>query len=165
MVQPSAIPTPPGEPAWDIIFTRLTQAARPRVDACARNLARRFQAIGVGSDTQTRQTPRGLSTFLALVGRHGLICLVDMTLVDGRAVGQGPSVALGIRLLDACGEVVADGLTDLQAGGLRDPACHEDFATGLLTPESLDRAATAVYVATLAQFDLLRLPAQFSRFG
>jgi hypothetical protein len=40
-------------------FTRLTQAARPLVDACARNVARRFQALGVGSDTQTRQTPRG----------------------------------------------------------------------------------------------------------
>jgi len=156
MVQPNAIPTPPDEPAWDITFTRVTQTARPQVDACARDLARRFQVIGVGSDTQTRQTPRGLSTFLALVGRRGLICIVDMTLVDGMAVGQGPCAALDIRLLDACGDVVADGLADLKAGGVQGRACNQDSATQVLTSESLDRAATAVYTATLAQFDLLR---------
>ena len=152
MSQPSAIPAPPSQPAWEITVTRLTRAARPQVEACAQGLARRFQAIGLGSDTQVRQTPRGLSTFLALVGQRGLICIIDMTLVDGMAVGKGPCAALDIRLLDACGDVAADGL----ASGVLGRACHETSAAEALSPENLDRAATAVYVTTLAQFDLLR---------
>ena len=152
MSQPHALPAPPSEPAWDITFTRLTRAVQPRVEACAQGLARRFQAIGLCSDMQVRQTPRGLSTFLALVGQRGLICIVDLTLVDGMAVGQGPCASLDIRLLDACGDVVADGL----ASGVLGRACHETSAAEALSQENLDRAATAVYVATLAQFDLLR---------
>ena len=66
MSQSPPIPVPPGSPAWDIAFTRLACAARPRVDDCTRGLARRFQAIGLGSETQVRQTPRGLSTFLPI---------------------------------------------------------------------------------------------------
>jgi hypothetical protein len=152
MVQPNAIPAPPGEPAWDITFTRLTQAARPHIEACVLDQARRFRALGLGSDTQVRPTPRGLSTFLALVGQRGLICIVDMTLVDGMAVGQGPCAALDIRLLDACGDVVVDGL----ARGVFGRVAHDDRVSLALSPESLACAATAVYVATLAQFDLLR---------
>jgi len=148
----NAIPAPHNEPAWDITVTRLTRAVQPQVEACALDLARRFQAIGLGSDTQVRPTPRGLSTFLALVGQRGLICIIDMTLVDGMAVGHGPCAALDIRLLDACGDVAADGL----GGDMLGRAFHEASAAGSLNPESLDRAATAVYVATLAQFDLLR---------
>jgi hypothetical protein len=152
MVQPHSIPAPPSEPAWDITFTRLTQAVRPQIEECVLDLARRFQAIGLGSDAQVRQTPRGLSTFLALVGQRGLICIVDMTLVDGMAIDQGPCAALDIRLLDACGDVVADGL----ASGVHGRAFREASAAQALMSENLDRAATAVYVATLAQFDLLR---------
>jgi hypothetical protein len=152
MPQPNAIPAPPSEPAWDVTITRLTRTMGPRVEACAQGLARRFQAIGLGSDTQVRQTPRGQSTFLALVGQRGLICIVDMTLVDGMAVGRGPCVALDIRLLDACGDVL-------------DRAHSETLAVDALCPENLDRAATAVYVATLAQFDLLQPVAQSSRCG
>jgi hypothetical protein len=152
MSQANAIPTPPGPPAWDITVTRLTRAVRPQVEACALDLARRFRAIGLGSDTQVRQTPRGLSTFLALVGQRGLICIIDMTLVDGMAVGQGPCAALDIRLLDACGDVALDGL----AGDVLERVCPETSAAEALSPENLDRAATAVYVVTLAQFDLLR---------
>jgi hypothetical protein len=151
MVQPNAFPVPPSEPAWDITFTRLTRAVRPRVEAFVRDLARRFQAIGLGSDATFTQTPRGLSTFLALVGQRGLICIVDLTLVDGMAVGQGPCAALDIRLLDACGDVVADGL----ASGAQGCSFAENSANQALSSENLDRAVTAVYVATLAQFDLL----------
>ena len=151
MSQGNASPTPPSPPAWDITVTRLTRAVRPQVEACAQGLACRFHAIGLGSDTQVRQTPRGLSTFLALVGQRGLICIIDMTLVDGMAVGQGPCAALHIRLLDACGDVAVDGL----ASGVLGRAHHETSAAEALSPENLDRAATAVYVATLAQFDLL----------
>ena len=142
MSQRNPIPAPPSQPAWDITVTRLTRAVRPQVEACAQGLARRFQAIGLGSDTQVRQTPRGLSTFLALVGQRGLICIVDMTLVDGMAVGQGPCAALDIRLLDACGDVLGR-------------PYGETLAVDALSPENLDRAAMAVYVATLAQFDLI----------
>ena len=143
MSQPNAIPAPPSEPAWDITVTRLTRAVRPQVEAWALDLARRFHALGLGSETQVRQTPRGLSTFLALVGQRGLICIIDMTLVDGMAVGQGPCAALDIRLLDACGDVLGR-------------AHSAPLAVEALDPENLDRAAAAVYVATLAQFDLLR---------
>lgn len=163
MSQPHAIPTPPSEPAWDIAFTRLTRAVQPQVEACRLDLARRFQAIGLGSDTTVTQTPRGLSTFLALVGQRGLICIVDLTLIDGMAVGQGPCAALDIRLLDACGDVVAEGL----ASGVLGQACGETReareTAEKLSLENLDRAATAVYVATLAQFDLLPPPAHFAR--
>jgi hypothetical protein len=159
MSQPNASPAPPSEPAWDVTVTRLMRYLRPQVEALALDLAHRFQAIGLGSDTQVRNTPRGLSTFLALMGRRGLICIVDMTLVDGMAVGQGRCTALDIRLLDACGDLAADGL----ASGALGRASHETPAAEVLSPESLDQAATAVYVATLAQFDLLRPSAQLAR--
>jgi hypothetical protein len=100
-----------------------------------------------------------LSTFLALMGRRGLICIVDLTLVDGMAVGRGRCTALDIRLLDACGDVAAEGL----AGGVLGRACHEESAAEVFSAESLARAATVVYVATLAQFALLRPAA--ARYG
>jgi hypothetical protein len=154
----------PGHPGWDITFTRLTLAARPRVEACVLDLVRRFQALGLGSHLQVRQTPRGLSTFLALVGRRGLVCIVDLTLVDGMAVGLGPCAALDIRLLDGCGDVVAElvseGVSEGVAGGLasnaRGPALDAAWAAQALPADRLARAATAVYVATLGHFDLLR---------
>jgi hypothetical protein len=152
MVQPHAIPAPPGDRAWEITFTRLAQAVRPRIEACALDLARRFQAIGVGSDRQVRPTPRGVSTFLALVGQRGLICIVDLTLVDGTAVGQGPCAVLDVRLLDACGEVVAEVL----AWDLHDRCLDQTSAVEALSKETLERAATTVFVATLGHFDLLR---------
>jgi hypothetical protein len=145
-------PTPPGKPAWDIGCTRLTRSMQPRIEACALELGQRFGALGLRSDKTVRQTPRGLSTFLALVGPRGLICIVDMTLVDGMAVGDGPSVALDIRLLDACGDVVADRLAGDPLG------CTLDETSVLASriAERLDRAATVVYVATLGHFDVLR---------
>jgi hypothetical protein len=152
MPQSQPIPTPPGVPAWDIRFTRLTRTVQPRIAAFALDLAHRFQAIGLGSDTQVRPTPRGLSTFLALVGQRGLICIVDATLVDGMAVGHGPCAALDIRLLDACGDVVADAL----ARGVQAPSLHGNPAAETFHADDLDRAATAVYVAALGHFDVLR---------
>jgi hypothetical protein len=156
MSQPYARSLPPGEPTWDIQMTRLTRALGPHIEAFAAVLARRFQAIGIESRTQVRPTPRGLSTFLALVGQRGLICIVDITLVDGSAVGLGPCAVLNIRLLDACGDVVeaslAAGVESCRFDGRSDPAA----AAETLLPESLDRAATAVYVATLGHFDLQR---------
>ncbi len=152
MAQPHPLPTPPVQPAWDIAYTRMTQCVRPRLEACALDLARRFLAIGLGSDTQVRQTPRGLSTFLAIVGPIGLICIVDMTLVDGMAVGRGPCAMLDIRVLDACGDVVAHGLAHGDVGR----PFRETTTADALKSQDLDRAATAVYVTTLGHFDLLR---------
>lgn len=152
MALPHHNPTPPGAPAWDITFTRVAQLVRPRVEACALGLARRYQAIGFGSEMQVQHTPRGLSIFLSLVGERGLTCIVDMTLVDGMATCQGPCAALDIRLLDACGDVVAERLADVLPGrtGL------ETATAQALMSDHLDRASTAIYVATLGHFDLLR---------
>ncbi len=143
-------PARPGEPSWDRTFTRLTQAVRPRMEAFAHNLGRRFLAMGLGCDRQARQTPRGQSNFVALLGARGLIGIVDLTLVDGIAVGQGPCAMLDIRLLDACGDVVAGSL----GKGLKGHVYHENSALQVFTPENMDRAATAVYVAALGHFDL-----------
>jgi len=151
MAQAHPTPAMPTEPAWDIAFTRLAQTVQPRVEACALDLARRFQTMGLASDIRTTQTPRGLSTFVALVGQRGLLCIVDMTLVDGMAVGLGPCATLDMRLLDACGDVVADGLASSVLGG----SLHEASAAMAQVPENLARAATAAYVAALGHFDLL----------
>jgi hypothetical protein len=158
MSQANANPVPPSDPVWDITVTRLMRAARPHVDACALDLARRFQSIGLGCDTQVRCTPRGLSTFLAVVGQRGLICIVEMTLVDGMAVGRGPCTELDIRLLDACGEVVEDGLASSVLGNLH----QESFDEEALRLGNLGLAVTVAYVATLAQFDLLRSVARYA---
>jgi hypothetical protein len=56
--------------------------------------------------------------------------------------------------------VVADGLAGgLAAGrvGAAPGSCFEgDLASATLSPPSLDRATTSVYMAALAHFDLLR---------
>ncbi|MBT9493168.1 MAG: hypothetical protein IV107_12685 [Paucibacter sp.] len=181
-------PNTPNTPTWDISFTRLANAVRPQLDACGLELARRFKTIGWACDTSVRQTPRGVSTLLALVGQRGLICIVDMTLIDGMAVGQGPCAALDMRLLDASGDVVAEGL----ASGELSHAFHPHLSAprpvasrqaprggaettwerpGVLFLESaqafnaahLARALTAVYVTSLAHFDLLRSAARSAR--
>jgi hypothetical protein len=125
---------------------------RPQIARCALRLARQFQTIGLVSDTQVRHTPRGLSTLMAIVSPRGLSCIIDITLVDGMAVGKGPRAMLDIRLLDACGDVVADGLLHgFQALGLDNILAPQTPVCG-----DLDQAATAVYVMALAHFDLLR---------
>jgi hypothetical protein len=151
MDSPQPHTAPPGQAGWDIRFTRLARAMQPQIDAFAQGLGRRFQALGQGIDIQVRQTPRGMSTFVALVGQRGLVCIIEVTWVDGMAIGQGPCATLDIRLLDACGEVVADGL----AGGLQDASFDKTSVAAALSPEHLHRAATALYVATLGHFDLL----------
>jgi hypothetical protein len=152
MNQSHHTPAPPSEPAWDITFTRLTHAVQPLIEAGAFELERRFGAIGLRGETQVKPTPRGWSAFLALVGQRSLICIVDLTLIDGMAVGLGPCAELDIRLLDACGDVVEDGLFS----GRQRRTFHETWTGKALISENLDRAMTATYVATLAQFDLLQ---------
>jgi len=144
------MPTPPREPAWDITFTRLARAARPQIDAYMLHLVRRFQATGLRCDTQVVVTPRGLSSFLAVVGQRGLICIVDLTLIDGLAMGKGPYAAWSIRLLDACGDVVADDLINSAAGNLFGEAPQ----ARPLTMWNVEQASTVVYVTAIAHFDL-----------
>jgi hypothetical protein len=156
MNQPHPTPIPSGPPGWDIAFTRLTRAVSGRLAVCAANMERRFKTHGLSSDMQVRQTPRGLSTFMALMGARGLICIVDITLVDGLAVGKGPCTSLEIRLLDACGDVVATGLGNSVQG----IAFDAHSALQLWTPDKLAQATTTVYMAALGHFDLYRLTAR-----
>jgi len=154
MATPHLIPAAPSQPAWEITITRLTQALQPRLEACAQALLRRFQGIGLRGDLQVRQTPRGQSTFLALVGQRGLIGIVDISLLDGMALGQEPYVTLDVRLLDACGDVVMAGLAQRESLHSAAELANSDA----FSPESLDRAVTAIFVASLAQFDLQLRP-------
>jgi len=146
-------PEAPKHALWDLTFTRLAIAVQPQLNAFQQGLLQRFKAIGMACETNVRQTPRGLSTMLALVGQRGLICIVDVTLIDGMAVGRGPCAALDIRLLDACGDVAAEGLASESLGQLS----PDNLAVCVLfSTEQLERAATAVYVASMAHFDLLK---------
>lgn len=118
-------------------------------------LAGRFQAMGLTCETRVAQTPRGLSVFLALLGPRGLVGIVDLTVIDGQAVGQAqakvPSAALDMRLLDACGDVVA---ADLARHG-PDRAFHDaQGAARAIAPGQLDPMLTTVYLTALALFDL-----------
>jgi hypothetical protein len=150
MAHPHPAFSPPSEPAWDVTFTRLANAVRPGVDACAQELVRQFRAMGLGSDQQMRQTPRGCSVFLSVLGRRGLLCIVDITLIDGIAVGQGRFATLDIRLLDACGDVVAEGL----ARGLTCLAKPGDASVPPISLQAMLQAATVVFVCALGYFDL-----------
>jgi hypothetical protein len=152
MNQKHDTPAPPSEPAWDITFTRMAHTVLPKIEACAIDLARRFKAMGLSCDTHVRPMPRGLSTFLTLVGQRGLICIVEMTLVDGMVDGNGPCTGLEISLLDACGDVVDDGLISDVAGR----TFLDASAAETLIAQNLDRAATGIYVATLGHFELLQ---------
>ena len=150
MTQSHPAPLSPSVPTWDIAFTRLAHATRPRVEACARDLVHRFEAIGLTTDVEVRQTPRGLSTFIAVVGDRGLICIVDLTLIDGMAVHTGPIATLDVRLIDACGDIAADGL----AGHRNPQALPAVLGDTVLQTEPLDEASATVYLAALAHFDL-----------
>ena len=148
----------PGGPAWDLTFTRMAHAVRPAVEACTLDLTRRFKAVGLSIDTQVRQMPRGLSNILALVGQRGLVCIVEVALVDGMEIGRGPCAVLELRLLDACGDLVFEGFV----GDVRMRTVQGASSAEVGSSDSLDRAATGVYVAALAQFDLLRPAARYA---
>ena len=150
MNQPYPTPIPPSQNAWDIALTRLARAVSGRIAGCAAELERRFTAHGLRSDLQVRQTPRGLSTILALMGTRGLVCIIDLTLIDGMAVGRGPCTSLDIRLLDACGDIAAAGL----GASVQGTAFDEPSALELWTADRMSQAATSVYLATLGLFDL-----------
>ncbi|PTT92509.1 hypothetical protein DBR42_01845 [Pelomonas sp. HMWF004] len=115
------------------------------MEACVRQLAGQFRAMGLGLDQQLRQTPRGSSVFLSVFGRRGLLCIVDITVIDGMAVGQGRRAGLDIRLLDACGDVVAADLTHGLTFSAEAPP---------VSMQALLQAATLAFVLALGHFDL-----------
>jgi len=110
MVKPVPDLSASGPSGWDIAFTRMHREVQPYVDACMHDLMQRFKAMGLGGELQVRQTPRGQSTFLSLIGQRGLLFIVDITLIDGLAVSRRQGARLDIRLLDACGAIFAAGL-------------------------------------------------------
>jgi hypothetical protein len=146
-------PIPPAPPlGWEIAFTRISRSVLPPIEACMADMTRQFEAIGLSCDRQVRQTPRGLSAFLAVVGQRGLLFIVDFTLVDGMAVAGQPGAALDIRVLDACGGVVA------QCGaapGDRGPADYLARPEQVLAASPLERSATSVYMLAMGHFDLI----------
>ena len=143
----------PGSPAasgWDIEFTRIAREVQGRIRVLVQDLTARFLAAGLDCDVQTRQTPRGLSTFLALVGQRGLLCLVDLTLVDGMATARQRGAALDIRLLDACGDAAATCLSHRPDGA---PA-YQATADGVLAMAQLAVCATAIHLMVMGVFGL-----------
>ena len=151
MSHPAPRSAPPTGSRRDIAFTRVVQSVERQLRVRAAALARWFHALGLITDLQSRPTPRGLSTFLALAGPRGLICIIDFTLVDGMAVGLGHWAMLDIRLLDERGDVVADGL----AGGLEGQCFAAWPAARALLDAHLARTTTSVFVATLGYFELM----------
>jgi hypothetical protein len=147
-------PAGPAEPGWDIAFTRMSREVTQHVEAWVRELTLRFKTIGLTSDTQVRQTPRGLSTFLAVVGQRGLLLIVDITLIDGMAITRHPGVALDIRLLDACGDIVAH-----CASTPVTPVFHAT-SDQVIAAAGMPRSATSVYVMAMGHFDLMSVRAR-----
>lgn len=145
MSQPSSDPAAPANHGWDIAFTRFSRAVQPGIDACMQALTRQFEVTGLHCQSQVSQTPRGLSTFLSVVGRRGLLFIVDITVIDGMALAQVPAVALDIRLLDGCGDAVTQAVA---------PTFHA-IGPALMAAADLARATTSVYLEALAHFDLL----------
>jgi hypothetical protein len=143
-------PASPPAPGWDIACTRIANAALPHIDACLCALARQFGALGLRCHSEVRHTPRGLSSFLAVIGQRGLLFIVDITLVDGMAIGRSADASIDVRLLDACGDPV-ERLHRSDPPG----ATHGALSPGaVLAAAALAQAATAVYVTALSHFDL-----------
>lgn len=145
---------PPGAAAaigWDLAFTRLAGAVQARLDLLVEGLTSRLNAAGRECDVQVRQTPRGVSTFLAVVGPRGLDFIVDMTLVDGMAVAGVPAASLDVRLLDACGDPAATCWPASSEGALT----FQTTVDRILAWDDIGRCATSVCVLAMGHFDLV----------
>ena len=143
----------PGSPAasgWDIEFTRIAREVQGRVRMLVQDLTARFIAAGLDCDVQTRQTPRGLSTFLALVGQRGLLCMVDVTVIDGMAIARERGATLDIRLLDACGDSAATCSPHMTKGT---PA-YQATSDGILAIDQVAACATAIHLLVMGMFGL-----------
>lgn len=149
----------PGDRGWEIAFTRLSREVLPHVEAGVQGLTRRFQARGLLCGVQKQHTPRGLSTFLSVVGQRGLLFIVDFTLIDGLLLAGCPGAALEVRMLDACGETLAQCAATPVTGAPIYSAC----AAEILAAADLPRCATTMFVMALGRFDLA--PVLQRRFG
>ena len=147
----SSVPGNPDDPGWDIAFTRIARGVAPYVAACVQALSLRFQTIGLQCDPQSRQTPRGESSLLAVVGRRGLLFIVDITLIDGMAVAGLRGAALDVRLLDACGDTVGH----CSAAGGPGARFFRTVTDEVIAAADLARAATSVFVMAMGHFDLV----------
>jgi len=123
---------------------------RVRVRVLVQDVTARFVAAGLDCDVQARQTRRGLSTFLAPVGQRGLLCMVDMTLIDGMAIARERGAALDIRLLDACGDSAARCSPHLGDGA---PA-YRATSDGILSIDPVAACATAIRLRVMGMFGL-----------
>ena len=151
MGKPSPQSALPGYTDWDIAFTRISRQVTPEVDACLRELAPQFQAIGLHCDLQSRQTPRGQSSLLAAVGQRGLLFIVDITLIDGMVVAGLRGATLDVRLLDACGDTVAH----CSAAAAYGAPVYRTSADEVIAAAELARSATSVFVMAMGHFDLV----------
>ena len=122
-------------------------------------LTHRFQAYGLLCDVQMRHTPRGLSTFLSVVGQRGLLFIVDVTLIDGMEVAGCPGAALDVRMLDARGETVA------HCAAIRQPGSPAYGARSgeILAAADLGRCVNTMFAIAVGHFDLA--PALEGGFG
>jgi len=141
----------PDHQGWDIEFTRMSRPVLAHVHQCARELTLRFQTLGLSCETQVRPTPRGLSTFLTVVGQGRLLFIVDFTLVDGMAVAGHAGAALDVRLLDASGDVREHCCPAPSPGG---PGYHASFDRTFASAVS-GLSATGLYLMAIDNFDLL----------
>ena len=149
MGNPVPFPGVPAAIGWDITFTRLSLAVQERVFALVQDLTSRLHAAGLACDVQVRPTPKGVSTFLAVVGQRGLIFIVDITLVDGMTVGRQPGARLDIRLLDACGDVA----TTCSACSSDGASAFQTLPDRIVAWTQVGLRATAVYVLAMGHFD------------
>jgi hypothetical protein len=146
-----APPSPlPGDRDWDIAFTRLSREVLPQLEAGVQRLSRRFQALGLLCDVQMRHTPRGLSTFLAVMGQRGLLFIVDVTMIDGMVVAGCPGAALDVRMMDAFGDVAMQCRAATAPGARPYSARSEE----ILAAADLARCATTIFVMAMRYFDL-----------
>jgi hypothetical protein len=150
MGHPVPSPGSPDAVGWDIEFTRIAREVQGRIRVLVQDLTARFLAAGLDCDVQTRQTPRGLSTFLALVGQRGLLCMVDVTLIDGMTIARERGATLDIRLLDACGDSAATCSPHLADGA---PA-YQATSDGILAIEQVAACATAIQLLVIGVFGL-----------
>jgi hypothetical protein len=148
---PNANRAGPEEISWDVAFTMLSREVAATVSACASALARRLEAGPLTCDIQTRQTPRGLSTFLSVIGPRGLVCIVDFTLVDGMAVSRHPGAALDVRLLDARGDVEAS-CSPVRASGARG---FHNTGESIIAAAGLGLSVTSIHLIAMGHFDLV----------
>jgi len=141
----------PAEPGWDIAFTRLSRQVLHHVNACARELALRFESVGLTCHVDARQTPRGNSTVLAVVGQRGLLFIVDFTLVDAMVVARQAAAALDVRLLDANGDVAAKCI----ATEPLEPEGYHSTPAQVLEAARSGLSVPSLYLMALGRFDVL----------